>query len=362
MNQILIREEGGEWSEPRGTGFALENDLQEILAEHPELIPGVGATAAACREFQSEVGPADIVVVDEGGEVTVVECKLATNPQIRREIIGQLFDYASRLWRMDIDEFSRRWSARTGQPLFVSDDAGVALQGAVAANLVSGRFRLVLAVDEINEPLKGMVEYLNAMSGPETSVIAVEYRRFWHGGVEVLMPQKYGQELAESKIAAESPKTWWSEETYRAWLEEHQPEALHLFNSLLASAATHGWGFTGSLSLAPAGSLTITNSAEIYFGKIFIYYFERQGVSLEFNLAHMMGLSGDKLPALSELETFLDDFEAIPGLAEVASNLRASAFRSRGPNVALLGFVEEQLRQVLGCLSSLTEVKPTSRK
>lgn len=360
MSQILVRGEGDDWSEPRVRGFKLEDDLQEILAEHPELIPGVAATAVACREFQSEVGPADIVVVDEGGQVTVVECKLATNPQIRREIIGQLFDYASRLWRMDIDEFSRRWRARTGQPLFEPGDAGVALRDAVEANLASGRFRLVLAVDEIREPLKRMVEYLNAMSGPETSVIAVEYRRFWHGGIEVLMPQKYGQELAESKISAESPKTWWSEETYRAWLEEHQPEVLHLFNSFLGSAATYGWNFTGSFALAPAGSLTIANSAGVYFGKISIYYFERQGVSLEFNLSHLMGLSDEKSPSPAELETFLDAFEAIPGLAEMAGNLRASSFRSRGPNVGLVGFDKEQLRQVLCCLSNLTEAKLVS--
>lgn len=57
---------------------------------NPELIPGVSPVVRTCREFQSEVGPADVVVVDVMGEVTLVECKLASNPQISRETVGQM--------------------------------------------------------------------------------------------------------------------------------------------------------------------------------------------------------------------------------------------------------------------------------
>lgn len=360
MNQILVREEGGEWSEPRDTGFALENELQEILSEHPELIPGVGPAAMACREFQSAVGPADIVVVDEGGEVTVVECKLATNPQIRREIIGQLLDYASRLWGMDIDDFNRIWSARSAQPLLGSDDVGATLREAVAANLAAGRFRLVLAVDEINAPLKRMVEYLNAMSGPGTSVIAVEYRRFRHGPVEVLMPQQYGQELAESKAIAESQKSWWSEESYRAWLVEHQPLAVQPFNSFLVCAASHGWSFNGSLAIAPAGSLAITNAHGDQFGKVSLFYFPRQGAMLEINLARMASLDEDRRPTQSQRDAFLKAFATIPEVAEVASNLQASSFGSRGPNLPLVAFNHESLELALAYVARLTESEPAS--
>lgn len=39
------------------------------------------------------------------------------------------------------------------------------------------------------------------MSGPATSVIAVEYSRLRHGSLEILKPGTYGQELAEAKTA-----------------------------------------------------------------------------------------------------------------------------------------------------------------
>lgn len=57
----------------------------------------------------------------------------------------------------------------------------------------------MLAVDAINELLKRMTEYLNAMSGPGTSIIAVEYVRLLQGTTETLSAQTYGQDLAEAK-------------------------------------------------------------------------------------------------------------------------------------------------------------------
>ena len=84
-------------------------------------------------------------------------------------------------------------------PAAAAADGGVPLGDAVSLNLGQGRFGIVLAVDAINEPLKRMVEYLNAMSGPETSIIAVEYARRTQGTLEMLMAQTYGEELAQAK-------------------------------------------------------------------------------------------------------------------------------------------------------------------
>ena len=68
MTGMLIHQGSGPWLEPEVAGHALESELQELLAMHPELIPGVSPEAKICLEFQLEVGPADIVVVD-GGDV-----------------------------------------------------------------------------------------------------------------------------------------------------------------------------------------------------------------------------------------------------------------------------------------------------
>ena len=91
---FLIRNAGGPWQTPSLFGYSDEAALQTILAEHPELLPGLEAPAVACTEFESGVGPADVVVVTDEGRFWLVECKLARNRQVRREVIGQVLDYA----------------------------------------------------------------------------------------------------------------------------------------------------------------------------------------------------------------------------------------------------------------------------
>lgn len=153
----------------------------------------------------------------------MVECKLASNPQVRREVVRQMFDYASRLWKMDIEEFAAKWRARSSHRLILDEaDGEFSLRESLARNLAEGRFRIVLAVGVINPALKRMIEYLSAMAGPRTSVIAVEYSRLKQGSVEILTPHVYGQELAEAKAATTSREvTTWDEDTYRSWLQEH---------------------------------------------------------------------------------------------------------------------------------------------
>lgn len=354
MSRVLIREGSGRWAEPELAGYAREDDLQLILGEHPELIPGVSSTAIACREFQSEVGPADIVVLDKDGQITLVECKLASNRQIRREIVGQLFDYAARLWRMDIELFARKWADRTGEPPFSADDSGDLIRDAVARNLDEGAFRLVLAVDGINEPLKRMVEYLNSQAALGASVVAVSYTRYQHGALEMLMPQLYGQELAESKaVRAESGKVLWDEHSWRDWLVENRPEDVRAFNLLFECVESFGWSFNWSRSMVPSAAVPIQAADGRMLGKISVFYYRQQGVSLEFNFEAMADLGENGRPSPDEKNDFLKELESIPGLETVAANMRSRGFRSRGPNVPLSKFEDADLRRALGSIVSL---------
>ena len=359
MSGILIRQGDGTWLEPADAGYALESELQEILAAHPELIPGVSAAARTCREFQSDVGPADIVVVDSTGELTLVECKLASNPQIRREVVGQMFDYASRLWKMDVEEFAAKWRARTFNPLFLDDaDGGLSLRESLAQNLEEGRFSIVLAVVKINPALKRMIEYLNAMAGRPTSVIAVEYSRLRQGSVEILMPHVYGQELAEAKSAPDRRDlTAWDEETFRSWLQDHDSENLTRFDFFLTTARSAGFTFAGSKAANPAGSLPVFDHGNTRLGTVSLFYFSGQGTSVEFNFTRMSKMSDEELPDASVLDSFLRQLADIPGLLDVATNLRSSRFASRKPNVPLSGLSMDSIQKAVNALSTLSGTK-----
>ena len=259
MGNILVKT-SGDWVEPTIQGFEKEGALQKLLADHPALIPGVSAQAKTVREFQSLAGKSDIVVVDATADITLVECKLARNPEVRREVIGQLFDYAARLWRMGIDDFEAQWVTRTGKSIF-DPDVGIdpELRETLAANLAERRFRLVLAVDSINEPLRTMVEYVHGITAMTIEVIAVAYEFYEHDGVQILTPRTYGEELAETKPlpAPPIPPKMWTADEYRRWLTKNEPGTVANFDDLIAKTQIIPMIWASGRGETPSGILTL---------------------------------------------------------------------------------------------------------
>lgn len=354
MSEILIRRGDGTWREPLNVGYALEAELQKILAEYPELIPGVSAGAQTCREFRSGAGPADIIVVDTAGELTVVECKLAADPQIRREIIGQMFDYASALWKMDIDDFASRWRARTIVPLFPEDsNDALSLRQQVRSNLEDGRFRIVLAVDAINPELKRMVEYLNAMSGPATSIIAVAYTRLKDHETEILMPQIYGQELAETKATANTrPRTTWNLDTYRSWLASHAPSMLDKFNHFIDYATASGLSFLGSTTISPTGKFEIYDRDNTLLGTVSLITYTDDNTSIELDFYRLSRMDPQRLAAIPGLASFPTRITQIPGMEEAGQLMSAAGFANR-KNTPLAELPKESIQQLIEVLTDL---------
>ena len=81
--------------------------LQQLLFDHPELLPlevidpGAGPFIPVCRELaMPKAGGSvflDLFGVTAAGRPVLVECKLWRNPQARREVVGQLLEYAALL-------------------------------------------------------------------------------------------------------------------------------------------------------------------------------------------------------------------------------------------------------------------------
>jgi hypothetical protein len=208
--RVLIRRQNGSWAEPQITGHKSEDALQELLASSPDLLPGseTGLPMAVARELHVATGEIDVLGVDVEGEVTLCECKLAANPGARREVVGQLLEYAGALQGMDLPDFSDRFAARAGRPLVdtVGDIAGPDFESdsfaaQVSENLRRGRFRLVFVVDTITEALKGTVVYLN--NHLDGSVLALELAYLRDGEIEMLLPAVYGEETVDRKKRAQ---------------------------------------------------------------------------------------------------------------------------------------------------------------
>jgi hypothetical protein len=178
-DRLLVRRGGEPWSTPEVWTYTDEAHLQALLAADPARVPGVGLEAVAIREMSTEAGPLDVCIVSANGDVTIVECKLASNSERRRMVIGQVLDYAAAIWTAGPDEFLAAWRARDGADLTVvlQADAHERLRN----NVATGRIHLCLAVDLIDADLQRLILFLNRVSRADVMVTALQLRYARHG-------------------------------------------------------------------------------------------------------------------------------------------------------------------------------------
>ncbi len=110
---MLLQKTGFSWEPVTLTSWDDEAHLQEVLAASPELLPGCAGNAAARELSITGTGSLDLLLVDDLGTLTLVACKLRKNPQIRREVVGQILAYASGLQRMSFAQISAAFSEVT---------------------------------------------------------------------------------------------------------------------------------------------------------------------------------------------------------------------------------------------------------
>ena len=206
---VLIRRDDEKPQLVSETAILTEAALHDALTDHPQLIPatdlGFGATLAVGRESGLASGYADLVLLDEHGQLAVVEVKKEGNPDTRR-VTAQLLDYAAALWGASLDDFERV----VLRP-FLGDDDSRSLRdfvrdrfGAVETNtredpeamadvvlrgleqsLASGAMTLVVAAPSIPPGVQRVLEYLNAQ-GLRLFGIEVSY---FKGPVEAFVPR-----------------------------------------------------------------------------------------------------------------------------------------------------------------------------
>ncbi len=88
-----------------GSGPSAYNEawLQEILYRYPQALPIADINPSfsdlipVCRELATPAGPLDVLYVTSEGRLAVLEAKLWRNPEARRQVIGQILDYAKEL-------------------------------------------------------------------------------------------------------------------------------------------------------------------------------------------------------------------------------------------------------------------------
>ena len=138
--------------------------------------------------------------LDQDAIPTIVEVKRSTDTRIRREVVGQMLDYAANAvvyWPVDrlCARFEEGHEDSEQQLMDVLGDPNADLEDfwqKVKTNLQAGRVRLIFVADKIPTELRRVVEFLNQQMDP-AEVLAVEIKQYVGGNMKTLVPRIIGQ-------------------------------------------------------------------------------------------------------------------------------------------------------------------------
>jgi len=242
----------------RETLYEYEAELQELLANHPELLLSTAGDAPALLLIKQEVGvpgdenegdnfSLDHLFLDGEGIPTLVEVKRSTDTRIRREVIGQMLDYAANAvvyWSIDRlrGMYAATWEQRGANP----DEVLATFLGSTAdhevfwdqvkTNLQAGKVRLIFAADTIPKRLRRVVEFLNEQMDP-AEVLAIEVRQFTgDGGVRMVAPRVLGPSAKAEQRKGTPEKRKWNKTDFLAELGQQHPDLVQLAKNILAWA------------------------------------------------------------------------------------------------------------------------------
>ena len=240
---IFLINEKNEPVEMREEPYGSEAMLQKLLADHPAILAGdqidrenprrwlfiTQELSLASEEEGSGRWFVDHLFIDQDAVPTIIEVKRSTDTRIRREVVGQMLDYAANaVLYLPIQTIRERFEVQCEkrgktpeqellETLGIDDDDETFWQK-VKVNLQAGKVRLVFVADEIPSELRRIVEFLNEQMDP-AEVLAVEIKQYVSGNLRTLVPSVIGQtqEAQQRKSTGTSsarPTRQWDEASF----------------------------------------------------------------------------------------------------------------------------------------------------
>lgn len=367
---IFLIQDNDELVEMNEQAYDSEKLLQEWLAKYPALLVGNQIDPTAPRRWlfierecgvPSEESGADRwridhLFLDQDGIPTIVEVKRSTDTRIRREVVGQMLDYAanaSRHW--PVAHMRERFAAnceasgldpeeKLAEFLGVDEDSEDFWDTA-NKNLQDGKIRLLFVADVIPPELQRIVEFLNKQMD-RTEVLAIEIKHFVGQGRRSLVPRVIGQTTEAQQKKSTRTRTTTNEEV----LEELSPEEERVAKEILDWSGNNfsrvNWKGASFVPVLEYGSVFSHNPITVYCrGKV-------PRVQIKFKrMKNRNGLSDE-----TRLE-LVRRLNAIPGV-----NLPQDSI-VRFPNIPLLTLATgDALEQFLNAIAwTIEEVKVVQR-
>jgi hypothetical protein len=263
--------------EMREQAYDSEDLLQRWLAKYPYLLAGGDQLAGSPRRWllvkreagvpDREAGGSrwalDHLLIDQEAVPTLVEVKRSDDTRIRREVVGQMLDYAANgvvYWpaeRLRADFEARCTKEDKDAEEVFRDSLGGDLDPErfweeVEQNLLSGRIRLVFVSDTLPPELRRVIEFLNERMSP-TEVVGVEIKQYvGQGNLTTLVPRVVGQteQARTQKIGgSRSPSVEVDWDYYQAQLPPDRFDLVrNLFERIENAVRQHDLGWAPKLT------------------------------------------------------------------------------------------------------------------
>ena len=285
-----------------------DRELQQILEKNPDLLPGDQINPDDPRSWLlikrempvqdpstgSDRWSVDFFFVDQDAVPTFVECKRFHDTRARREVVGQVLEYAANghyYWTRDtIRGFAAKSAQDKGTTLEEAlrtlrgdDDNDVeAFLEQVEGNLREGQVRIVFFLEDSPFELRSVVDFLNKQM-ERSEVLLVEARQYEREGLKVVVPVLFGY-TEEARMVKKPPRPpppgrrKWDEvsffEELRANVDGGSVEAVRrLYDHCESLGCVMSWGTAkrrGSfnvkcLSMCPRSFLTICTDGQLRF-------------------------------------------------------------------------------------------------
>lgn len=285
------------------------NELQRLLENNPQLMPGDQIRPSDPRRWlliKREMpvpDPSsgenrwsiDHFFVDQDATPTFVECKRFLDTRSRREVVGQMLDYAANghwYWeREDIRNFADETAKENGidfdqalRNLSPQTEGGVdEFFEQVESNLRQGQIRMVFFMEEAPAELKSIVDFLNKQM-ERSEILIVEAKQFQsEEGLRVIAPTLFGfteeaRRVKKTVTVSSGQKKKWNEVLFFQDAESRlKPEEVKLlravYDHFTAKQIGIRWGggkVTGSFSLLvpniiSASFFSVSSDGSIFF-------------------------------------------------------------------------------------------------
>jgi hypothetical protein len=317
--------------------FASEDDFQSLLAKFPALLSGDQIDPVVPRKWllvkrekavpddEDSAGrwSLDHLFLDQDGIPTLLEVKRQSDSRLRREVVGQMLDYAANCvayWSVeglqaDLGATCSATGRSSAQVL--SETLGIESNEEdfwrrVKTNLEAGRIRLLFVADTIPQELRRIIEFLNKQMDP-AEVLGLELRQFEGQGSRTIVPLVVGQtqEAIQKKSGMKLPERIWDEKSIFAELEARcSGKEIEVARRTFDWMKSSGGALTFGIGRQDGSILSVfTDDGGLKFRPIILYTYGRIEVLFQF----MKGLP--YFDDIAHREEFVNKLNAIHGVS-----------------------------------------------